>query len=190
MKGRSILALTIAAMLSSSTFAMEIYKGRLISHKVTTPKNAKLIFNHNKTIPPLFAKNNLDGDQEHVVAYLMAQMNPAEFKVDELSKITGAQWGSISNFTQAVQQYVYVYEICVQIDKNNMQCADVSDRFELEPRGYATMYDEPILQMTFKHPGTYKTQAYSTIFNIVNDHGGKYISTASEANSEITVLAG
>ncbi|OGT44199.1 MAG: hypothetical protein A3F42_04150 [Gammaproteobacteria bacterium RIFCSPHIGHO2_12_FULL_37_34] len=178
MRKKIILGFAIASM-ATSAFALEIYKGRLITHKEWTTGNAKGFFKASKMIPELKAKGL---DAEHSYSYIYSYAASIKSSVNTPVNVSGENYISLYNDTRTKELYHYTFSVCARNSDHTAQCAYYYDEIELEPGGYANSAEQPILQVTFAKPGNYNGWASTSL-----SKDQESASVGSHSRSESTI---
>ena len=191
MKRKSLLALPFVAMISCNIFAMEIHKGRLISHKESVPKDIKINFDSENSLDYFAASKHFiklpDDDQRTVGVNVNARLSKTSTVTGVMSNIKGVHGAYIQNLSKENQVYIYMFDMCVMLDDKNLQCATSFDTFEIEPQGYVAFFKKPTLQMMFKNSGSYSTLLSSEVLKLTKDGDNDSINSNTEASSTVEV---
>jgi len=177
MKRKSLFALTMVSLFSiHSSYALQIQKGHLISHKewstnnlVFSVKDVKLstsLLNHLKA--PKIGTNSM--------VQVIAEVDPMNGSVGVPMQLTGNNQIVIFNGSDGPQNYTYQYSMCVMMDSINQQCGYYQDSFELDAGGGVMTTQGASLLLTFNAPGTYATT--TSTFVASDDDGSPYSSSA------------
>lgn len=167
MERKIIVSITLAT-LSTSTFALDIHKGKLISHKEWTTDNTPAIY---KSYPAkakeMFAhikqKNLTSNDKEDVIIYANTGTEALKTAVGSTIPVYANHYIYIRNNSNVKKSFSYMLETCASNSDKTQQCAYFSDVVELEADGYADGYLEPQLEMTFAQPGKFTVSALSMV---------------------------
>lgn len=172
MKGKLLLiSAAIATLVSVNTSAMEIYKGKLLSHKESSASHDKFSFKQNLKSPLLAfqgfkQKNHSKQNSGTMIIYTVADGGAAN--IGETTPFSGTSNIMVENTTDSVQEYGYQQTVCVDISEHETHCADMMDRFELESGGYFQSSDLPTVEVTFAEGGNYN----ETLFAEVSSNNG------------------
>lgn len=175
-------SIVIAALLNTNTFAVEIYKGQIISHKEWSTGNNQYSFDDAKNHFPLTSLPTHTNNNSYT--YYDSQAIGLSFTglVNMPIKINGYNYTAIENYTTATQTYLYHVEDCAVIDSHTSNCAYYDDQIQLDPEGYIIYQQSPSLITTFSTKGIYQ----NVVTTIVN--GSDNSSSTSTASSSIQIL--
>lgn len=185
MKSKSLWCLALILMISTSSFALEIYKGRLIKHREWTTVYAKGMFNavdiKNRS---LAVRNKMARTSESSDITVFSDAKAIQGIVNSKTLLDGEHYISIQNNTTTTQQYDYELSICVDTSTFASQCTYFNVEIQLDPTGYASDSEESNLFIQFTKPGIYHTDV-STNLAIENSTGGYY----SESGGIVSVTS-
>jgi len=181
MKGKIILCASLVALLSANSFALEIYKGRIVSHKEWTTGDAKVVYKPaNKNTLIKFKQQRMQS-QEGASGYVSTYIDQTQGATSTPIYINGSHYFYIINNTSSTQTYNYTLETCAFDSANTAKCAYYFDAVQLEPNGYLEEVNEPQLQVQFDKAGTYQTFASAYVQNY--DNSSTQINISSNSNS-------
>ena len=166
MKVKLLLGLTIATFISANSFALEIYKGKLIKHKEWATGGAIGSFKSVALNPSNFKKHTMSttkNSEPFLQTYSFSQH--ADAATGENRYIVGNHGVYISNFTDTEQTYKYLLSLCAETSPKDMKCLYWSDELILEPGGYASSGADIYIQNTYTTPGSYSVYSATTAFN-------------------------
>lgn len=184
--GLGLMAFTIA----NSSFALELYKAKIIGHKESTTGNITASF---KSAPLHTQPLSIDNDNNHDTINLYTHADQQFVKLGEISKIQSEHNIAIFNTTDKTEQYTINLSTCVDYNDGNLnektsRCADSFDTISIEPQGYFTdnKIPELLVKVNDGKPLTLNTQIevarVTTLGNL------EYIGS-SEAHADITLIA-
>lgn len=186
MKGKILLfTAAVTALVGANTFAAEIHKGKLLSHKEWSTGNLKFSFAkaNSADLAKLVQSQKLAGKSG---SYTMATLSFATAQsaaVGEAVTLTGMNRAEFINATDSTQKYGYISGVCTDVSATESQCAYYYDQFELEPQGSYGTDAQPTLQYTYAQPGSYS----KTIFSYVDTEDGDVLNeSASNAIIDVT----
>jgi len=169
MKVKSLVCLAFASIVSVQAFALEIYKGHVISHKEWSTGNAKGAFvaghmtNQSLRLTRPVASR---GEGDFVSSY--SHISSSSGKAGVPAIVIGDGMVYIANGSQGSKQYAYQYTVCAEIADKTEQCLYSYDEIELDADGYFQESRQPQLQLTFATPGDYHIL---TATMIMGEHG-------------------
>lgn len=194
MKGKSLIALAIASLISANLFALEITKGHLIKHKEWVTGNAKVTFKQGKhALDRNSHQKHFDG---HEVAYnfVSSGLEAQTGVVGSATKIDSEHFFHIFNQTNAVQKYFYNFTVCADTYMNGTQeheqCAHYYDEIELQPGGIASSNIVPELELFYDTAGRYSVSAYSSVVPVESDSNYFAGQQSSYSTNFITITDG
>ena len=162
MKGKALLAIALIASASSSAFAMEIVKGKILEHKVWSTTNTKSVptfkeieFDKNRLATMLSKHKN----ELRTMSFAFDRMNevPATMTVGDTADISGRAHAYIENETLDRKKYVITNEVCQDPPGSQMSlCMFSSTDLYLDAGGYISLSEQPEWKgMTFNDVGQY-----------------------------------
>ncbi len=166
------------AIISSSSFAVEIENGRLLQHKEWSTGNIKVSFQPQniQTIISKLDKNKLEmsnqslqsnkyhvNDEGEILVAIGSELAPAKGVVNLPITVTGNQFFGVKNRSSIAQKYAYTFSICVYPSGSAPQCANYADTVELQAGGKFINHLAPVLQFTANKAGTYKTNLFISV---------------------------
>lgn len=164
MKRKLALGLSLIAMVvSSSGSAMEIYKGKLLSHKETATGKVKTLFKEmkfdlNKEVAKFKAKSIslLDGfDRVYIKDHMYDATGTTGYEIE----LAGVSHVFVVNKTDQPQVYTIKTYICA--DKDN--CGYSTDQLSLDPEGFAMSVRKPSMMFTYGEAGQYYSAMATTV---------------------------
>lgn len=189
MKGKLLLiSAAVTALVSANSFAMEIYKGKLINHKEWSDSNDKFSFKSNVSALPLTLPTHgkkIHGKANGNQAMVYAVANGGNFLTNSDVSLTGYGIIYVENDTDAEQTYDYRQSICVNISEHEQHCAQLADSVDLEPGGYFLNQDMPVVNVTFNEPGNYMESVSSEIRNDLFDTSSSFAITNVQVSDSI-----
>lgn len=155
---KKLICITAAISLSSHAFAMEIYKGKVISEKVWSNDGSKAVTGINKNQP---FRHDSTGMYEEI----MSSISSDHASVNVPVTMNNMHHIHLINNTDETKNYRVMESICSQTSDNLNRCIYYHKQIQLEPHGYVTEGKEPILEMTYTKPGRYRV----TVMTIADD---------------------
>lgn len=155
MKVKNIFCLLAALGISSHAFAMEIYKGKVLSQKVWSSDGGKATLKVNKAMLGMHAARQ---PLEHTWAHLSS----ASTKVNRAVEIPISTGVSVLNFSDETHIYHTIQSVCSETPEATMQCVYYEADMELSPGGYLVDDLQPVLEMIYSKPGNYRISALSS----------------------------
>lgn len=150
-----ILIAAIFSMASIHCFAVEIHKGKLISHKEWATGKAKGGFISKPDAKKVIKMSN--GRQD---AFIEAW--PAKGVAGSMTSVMGNHRFGVGNDSDETQTYWYYLSTCAMTSDHTGNCVHVFDSISLEPGGYFFYNAVGEVQIAFDKPGSYQT--FSTAF--------------------------
>lgn len=182
MRDKILLGFILASM-ATSGFALEIYKGHVVSHKEWTTGNAKGFFKPGKITSEILKSKGLRTDNSYSSLYTYA--TTVKGNVNTPIDIPGDNYIFVYNDTQVSEFYHYTFSICARNSEHTASCAFYYDELVLEPGGYASSAEQPILQVSFAKPGLYESAVSTMLYKELESSRTNSGST-SEATIEIS----
>lgn len=185
-----IVSTMIAAAVCSQAYALQITKGKLISHKEKFTMGAKgVVTPGTKTLQSLKAKGN-EAPNDIFPVGLIADMQPVTTIAGSSIDIGNNAFISVTNTSNQTRDYNYTVVTCAASEvANNTECVQYFNVISLEPNG--TFWDsvQPMLTMTYHARGVYNTYAgtYYSAMNHEGDNPDSYENGSSSATGTITV---
>lgn len=184
--GLGLMAFTIA----NSSFALELYKAKIISHKESTTGGITASF---KSAPLHAQLNGVDNDNNHDSIDLYTNADQQFVKLGEISKIQSVHNISIFNTTDKTEQYTINLSTCVDYENANInektsRCADSFDTISIEPQGYFTDSEIPELLIKVADAKPITLNARVEVARVTTLGNLEYIGS-SEAHADITLIA-
>ena len=188
MKGKIILSLVAASLVSSGSFALEIYKGRIVNHKEWTTGNVKAILKAGDPRKNKMAQlNNRTTQNNSTYASVSSDIDYVEGTANTPLQLSGDHYVFIANDTATAQSYHYYFSICAESSDRTGQCAYFHDEIQLEAGGYFNSSEEPELQLTFEKPGLFKTYTNSSVSNSSDENSAYSLQTSASSASMINI---
>lgn len=161
MKKKILFSLIITGLFSGNSFAIELYKAKILQHKEWTTGNAKVIFKQGhqdkRNINLKMINENINFAEVRSSAY------PVESVTGISTNIPGFHSVYASNSTNEPQIYSCSFSICAQDSTHTDKCATYYDSIEVQPGGYAFSTQEPNLQVIFNTAGDYEITAQTYV---------------------------
>jgi hypothetical protein len=146
----------MAAMISASAnaFAIEIYKGKVISDKTWSDDGSKAVMKRDKM---LLAKHGVPNS-----TYLNVLVRDLGGKVNEPVEIYNRHTKTVYNSSDVNHRYVIYEAVCAGVANSSSHCVIHAMKVELNPEGYFEDDSYPALEMTYSKPGRYNIYAFSS----------------------------
>jgi hypothetical protein len=190
MKGKLLLGLTIATLISANTFALEIYKGKLLKHKEWSTGGAQGSFKNVATNLADF-KLHANKTTKSSEPFLQAFTHAAHTKT--LVGATTLPYGQyqiyIYNDTDSSQTYRYFLDVCVELSANQTKCISYFDELSLEAGGYAVTTEQPMLLVNYDTPGNYKIYLAAGAINENPSSDATAFESMSSSHATIEVIS-
>lgn len=169
MKPKVIVGVIIAAALCSQVYALQITKGKLVSHREQITNGAKGLFaTGTKTLQSLKPQ----GDQaasDVFPAGLIADMTSLTTTIGVPVDVKNQAMIAVTNTTNVSRDYNYNVVTCAKSDiSDNTECVQYFNVITLEPNGSFWDAIAPTLTMTYQTAGVYNTYA-GTYYSAVNN---------------------
>lgn len=153
-----LVGLVCAAAIGSNAFALQITKGKLISHKEWATDGAVASY--------LPATKTFEGVKKaglltKTALELTAETESVAVTVGAPVTISNDAWIWVMNTSDEVKQYRYTFYICAFVNANTSDCVYAEDLVELQPHGAIYTGAKPALQVAFDKTGVYDTWAGS-----------------------------
>lgn len=159
MKLKPIFALSLAAIVSTNCMAIEITKGKLLSHKEWSTGKvssfSNIITKSNRLqVPPAILNKKVDPDAVDRI-YASSQINKVESIAGKGTTISGYAQTMITNGTET-HFYDVTTRLCTGKANGNVDdnCVIIHDSFMLDPSGEARISPNPQLTLALD-PGYY-----------------------------------
>ncbi|TAK71560.1 MAG: hypothetical protein EPO11_11130 [Gammaproteobacteria bacterium] len=156
---KSLVSLTLISLVSANSFALELYKAKVISHKEWTTGDIKASFNPGKSNMSKLKNKTSSTNTDSTYADVEAATTFTMGQVGAMVNLAGRHQMYVSNNTQSTQKYFYQFTLCANVSDNLQQCANYYDVLEIEAGGYAYASIEPELQLIFSKAGNYPVYA-------------------------------
>ncbi len=162
MKLKMITCLTLATILGSNVYALQISKGKLIAHKEWATGGAIVnIKAGTQTKKDVMQSRALAHQLSSSATAISARTFSVNTTVGQPATVSNDMFAIISNDTSEVHEYYVGSDICVTLHSNMTECVYVQDIYELQPGGQVFESKAPTLDITFKEAGVYQVTAYS-----------------------------
>lgn len=175
---KKLICIAAVVCFGSNAFAMEIYKGKVISQKVWSNDGSKaaVVAKRNP-----HARHDTDNSYEDVVSSISSWST----NVNEALKINNTNYIALKNNSDQTKRYYIVESVCSQTSDNFNRCLYYHAQIELEPTGAANINETPFLEMVYSKPGHYRVNSTSTVYDRNDDYGS--VAHSSIANAMIFV---
>jgi hypothetical protein len=177
MKRKFIFTLSLASLICSNAFAMEMTGSHLISHKESTTGPSKALFkvidvkdNQLSSMKNLLTLQPGSKQNQFVSASVQANDVPPSI-LGSFFHLSGMHRDFIMNESSETQTYVIRHNVCVDIMKSEGiyqqdTCASSIDQVELDPKGRIGNVKEMDLNVVLSDPSLkYFEHAETIIFN-------------------------
>jgi hypothetical protein len=177
MKLKIIVCALLAVLISSPVFAIEIYKGNLLDHKVIASPGIKAGFA--KVASLQTHRTGAKGYFAH------SYIKSATVKMNEPVLLANNHDVYAYNDSNEKHQYEVFMMVCAQLDDDmsTTHCVKYSDIVELQSGGYLREDVIPQLSVTYVKPGIYGIDAESGYIEI----GKGKVPTIGQANGVVIV---
>lgn len=162
---KKLICIAVVAGLGSHAYAMEIYKGKVISEKVWSNDGSKAVTGINK-------KQQFRHESSDVFEEVVSSISSDYANVNVPVTMNNMHLIRLYNKTDATKDYRVMESICSQTSDNLNRCIYYHKQIQLEPNGYVTEGKEPILEMTYTKPGRYRV----TVMTVADDGSVPHIS--------------
>lgn len=184
--GLGLMAFTIA----NSSFALELYKAKIISHKESTTGGITASF---KSAPLHTQLNLIDNDNNRDTIDLYTHADQQFVKLGEISKIESEHNILIYNTTDKTEQYTINASTCVDdsdgsINEKTSRCAVSFDTISIEPHGYFLDNNIPELLIKVNDGKPLTLNAQVEVARVTTLGNLEYIGL-SNTRSDITPIA-
>lgn len=183
MQIKLFISMAIAAAVASNAFALQITKGKLISHKEWTTGGAiAASLPGTKTLASIMRdKNIMRPGRTHTSYFLQAEAAPVSGHVGERIPVSNDAYIYAYNDTNEIKHYQYNFNICAIKTEKITECVNSGDVVELQPGGSFHNFGQPVLKVKFDKAGTYVADAASTLYE------GNTKTSVSVSLADITV---
>ena len=154
---KKIICLAAALSVSSHVFAMEIYKGKVVSEKLWSSDGSKAKVAPSKK--SRHANRHFDVSNDVFVQAVIAAQTA---KVNEYIEIENSNNLSLQNTSDETHTYYVGHNVCSETSEGTAHCVHYHRTFELSPGGYVEDDFRPVLEQAYSKPGTYKIESYSS----------------------------
>lgn len=176
----------IAVVLSANSFAFDIYKGKIVSHKEWTTGNVSAVLKKADLKSALLKMKKQDQDN-FAYSYLFAKISNATGVVGVPTEVAGGHDIYVQNDTASSKVYNYNINVCVNTSAQESSCAFYFDEITLEPGGYFSNAAEPAVMVKFNQSGDYKIFASSYLW-VKDVQGHQTSQNTAESQATLTVL--
>ena len=188
MKGKLLLCGTLTTLFCANSFAMEIYKGRIIEHKEWTTGNAKITFKPSDAREARLKFDQQKKQSQNAGAFISTYADSIKGNVGQPITVTGSHIIDVRNDTQATQRYTYILSLCTNTSNHQAQCGYYYDTVELESGGYIFNSYTPMLQVQFDNAGTYTNYAQTLVHTSLESNSSNFnLEMNSNSNATITI---
>ena len=154
---KKILCIAVIVSASSHAFALEIYKGKIISQKTWSTDGGKAVMVANKS--QVRKQPRMDTSYQYVEARVYA----GTAKVGEPVTIAHDHGYGVGNNDTENHTYQARMTVCSSESANTVHCIHHFDTIELTPGGYFREDNIPDLVMTYDKAGSYYLSAYTSL---------------------------
>ncbi len=182
MNCKKLVCFTVLAVVSTNVGAMQIYKGKIVSQKITTTDGSQgAVAPNKKTI--VFPTMQQRSFSDKLTSVLL---DSSVAKMNEPVELSTNHYTFISNASDVTELYEVVHTVCSQTSEASTHCIFYHKQIELEAGGYFSDDTRPVLTMKFSQPGRYHTTAITSVFNTQNADT-MMTPTVSEAGAAVDV---
>lgn len=154
MKIKLLISMAIAAAVGSNAFALEITKGKLISHKEWATAGAKASYlPGTKTRQTVLDSKGMKLSGSSNAIFSDTESTTTQVGVPVTVGNDGYVW--IYNSTETVQNYRFVVSMCADQNDEIIECVYSEDNVELQPHGYLSDSRKPSVTMKYDTAGSY-----------------------------------
>lgn len=165
MKITHIICAAITAAVSANTFAIEIHKGKLISHKEWSTGGAMTAFVAGTKTKQTMMQAHKQVSDGSSYAYLESEFRPVSTLTGRVVELKNDAGVYIANNTDQTETYQYFVSICLERFTGMAECVHSRDFVELAPGGAFSLSNLPVLRAKFEQPGNYTVYADSVLYN-------------------------
>lgn len=158
MKLKQLIFIAATIGLSSHAFAMEIYKGKVISEKVWSNDGSKAALGKSK-------KPRFKHESGNLHEQIMSSISSDASAVNEPITLNNMHAVYVYNGTDETKQYLVMESICSQTSDNFNRCIFYHKQIELQPQGYIEETKVPVLEMTYTKPGKYRVTVTTDVYD-------------------------
>lgn len=176
MKIKFLLACVVMATLSTNASALQIHKGKLLSHKEWSTGKAKL-----SLAKAIIAKRSLKDNTDGTWSSLTSEIHPATGLVNQMIAIKNEANIYLQNNSDHEQTYELRFSICAMPAKDSYDCVDTWDTIQLQPGGHFSDPDALVLNIAFDQPGEYTIFSDSSMWT-------EYWANSAYSSSESSVI--
>lgn len=189
MKLKVIVGIALATALCSQTYALQITKGKLISHKQWTTNGAIGKFlPGKKTLQSVQHKTDIDDPNDLLPVGLFSVMQSVNTTVGTPVDIANNALIYVTNNTSQVRDYNYNIVTCAATETpDTTECVQYFDVISLEPNGSFWDSVSPVLTMNYKTAGTYNTYAGTYYSAVDHDDTGTDPGESGASSSSATI---
>lgn len=193
MKGKLLLGLALTSFISVNALALEIKNGKLLSHKVWTTGDIKVV------PPKKFSKEDVLKlkDKLQIKNLTLHDFNTYTYSVilsntgvaGERTQVTGYQFFQIKNNSDGTEIFHIFNSLCAQTSDKMTECSFYQDEIQLDAQGYAYSFEEATIAPIFNQEGTYLTEAGTNIARMEGDYFMPLSGASSAGFVNITLSA-
>lgn len=167
MKGKMLVGLAMISMVASSAYAMEIYKGKLISHHESSLGKVKVSFREakidvKKELASLKLKRLMQQDNNGDIIAAKNTAFEANGVVGTDVTLMGGSEVHIFNATDSAQTYTISTNICSAMN-DSFYCGMLTDVVQLDPAGYVMAARMPTMNVNYWEAGNFNNVMLTTV---------------------------
>jgi hypothetical protein len=175
---KQLICIAATISLCTHAFAMEIYKGKVISEKVWSNDGSIAVTGINK-------KQQFRHDDGYTYENIYSSISSDSAKVNEPVTMNNFHHIRLYNRTDHNKNYWIEENICSQTSDNLNRCIYYNQQIQLEPNGYIDQGKQPILKITYTKPGRYRVTVETSAIEEFGE--GAYIPHTSAGRATILV---
>lgn len=193
MKGKLLLGLALTSFISANAFALEIKNGKLLSHKVWTTGDIKVIptkkFSKDAVLK-LKDKLKVKGItlNDHTT-YTYSAIFSGTGVAGERTPVTGFQVSQVANTSDGTLDFLILNSICAQTSDKTMECMFYQDEIQLDAYGFASSFEEATIEPIFAQDGIYHTEVATHVARLEGDYFMMESGSSSAGYVDITSTA-
>lgn len=155
MKFTTLVGAVCAAVIFSQAYALQIHKGRLISHKEWSTGNAI----------PAFLPGTLHAKKSLMEApiQVLAETGSESVRIGDSVSVGNNALIQVLNNSNEIKSYVASLEFCAFLQNHITDCMFSEDIVELEPYGDLDLAKKLLLTLKFTKAGVHEIRARSIV---------------------------
>ena len=190
MKGKLLLSLTIASLISANAFAHNIHKGKITKHKEWSTGSIHGVFKDVKANSFELKMPTIEKSKNGATAFIVSFANAPTFTgiVGVATPIHSEHMTQFSNDTGSTQVFYYTIGTCLDTSHYMKECTYSYDEVTLEPNGSADMWTLVDASTTYDKPDSYEITS-QTVSGVVSEEDGfDHVQTESVSYSTSKVV--